>query len=80
MAPAAFLRKLTVFNSAWVNINRFLVLLLLSYEQRGMKEMRQQRIIENTLAYINSHDDSEEAFNQQALMLFEYQYKNNSSY
>ena len=42
--------------------------------------MARQEIIENTLAYINSNDDSEEAFNQQALILFEYQYKNNGPY
>jgi hypothetical protein len=42
--------------------------------------MTQQEIIEQTLTYLKEKDSSEEAFNKQAMRLFEYQFRNNLPY
>ena len=41
--------------------------------------MAQQEIIEQTLAYLKDNDSSEEAFNKQAMRLFEYQFRKQPS-
>jgi len=42
--------------------------------------MNAKEIADQTIAYIESGDSSEEAFNEQALSLFNYQFKNNQAY
>lgn len=42
--------------------------------------MNETEVIDRTLAYLSGNDRSEEAFNEQALHLFDYQYRNNRPY
>lgn len=42
--------------------------------------MNKRDVIDKTIAFMNSEDRSEEAFNEQALMLFKYQFTHNKAY